>query len=211
MKRERLIGIYQIRNLVDGKLYVGSAIDILNRWSWHECKLEDGGHCNQKLLRAWRKHGAAAFIFEILECCERAQLLQREQFWLDKLDVVKVGYNIESIARSAAGRKWRASSKRKSSVSAKRVAADPAERKRRSDRAKRQHAAGTLGRATWKPGTAEAVAGKVGKSSSAFWAIPENKVWMSLALRRKPYVKPSDLRVKNGEGRPRAKYQPHTY
>ena len=42
-------GIYAIENKVNGKVYVGSAVDL--------------GHHSLKLQRAWDKHGAASFAF----------------------------------------------------------------------------------------------------------------------------------------------------
>lgn len=41
-------------------------------------------------MSAWLKHGEAAFVFSILERCEKSALFTREQFWIDQL---KPDYN----------------------------------------------------------------------------------------------------------------------
>jgi group I intron endonuclease len=151
MKRYKFrIGVYCIRNLINGKVYVGSAIDLLNRWSVHKTTLGNKSHHNKKLERAWHKYGAEAFAFEILEYCKKSELIEREQYWMDELEAVKNGYNLEKFARSALGRVWKPKSRRKASKSAVEVATRPGESERRSERAKRQHAEGRLGAATRK-------------------------------------------------------------
>lgn len=188
--RSELCGIYQIRNLVNGKCYVGSAVSIYRRWNLHEWQLEDKSHCNLKLQRAWNKYGPEAFVFEILELCPKSLLTSREQFWMDSLGVVKGGYNIEPTARSPLGRRWRKSSKEKASESALRVAADPEERRRRSERAKRQHAEGKLGRQTWTPAGERRWARKMKdidrsvpvQALKEYWLKPENRAKQSAKL-----------------------------
>jgi group I intron endonuclease len=59
-------GIYAIRNLQDGKLYIGSAINIERRWAVHSSQLKCRKHPNAKLQRAFDKHGEHAFVYEVL-------------------------------------------------------------------------------------------------------------------------------------------------
>lgn len=93
-------GIYRIRNLIDGKCYVGSAV----RFSWRETKhrlhLQRGTHHSRHLQHAWNKDGASAFVFELLIRCDRDDLLFYEQLFLDGW---KPEYNVWKQARSAAG------------------------------------------------------------------------------------------------------------
>lgn len=99
------------------------------------------------------------------------------------------------------GRKWNENQRRSHSTWAlELIAKDPAERKRRSDRAKKQHAEGKFGRAVWKPGTDLIVNKKVSAGMCAAWASPEKRKNMMKGLNRR----------KNGEGRPRANYRPET-
>lgn len=88
-------GIYAIRNTINGKVYVGSALDIRTRWYSHRCCLNKGTHGNQHLQWAWKKYGAEAFCFDVLEEeSDPDQLLLREAHWIDELDALTDGYNI---------------------------------------------------------------------------------------------------------------------
>lgn len=62
-------GIYRIRNLKDGKIYIGQGADILSRWRQHRYFLSKGNHTNRKLQSAWDHHGADSFIFEVVKEC----------------------------------------------------------------------------------------------------------------------------------------------
>lgn len=176
-------GIYVIRNLVNGRVYVGSAVDIISRWGVHEVGLESGKHFNRHLLRAWKQYGPEAFEFSILELCEKNTLAEREQYWMDLLEAVKLGYNQEPTARSPLGRKWKASSKRKASLSANISANTPEQKQMRSDRASRQHAEGKLGQATWKPGTAKRIGRKNKIKLKQNWADLDKRAKYLQALR----------------------------
>jgi group I intron endonuclease len=85
-----MVGIYRIKNLVNGKIYYGSSKDIKKRWRTHKNKLNNGKHHNSPLLNAWNKYGEENFIFEIIELCDEKILLEREQYYLD----LKPEYNI---------------------------------------------------------------------------------------------------------------------
>lgn len=104
-------GVYQIRNLVNGKRYIGSAsISLARRWIEHQSLLVNGQH-NNKLQNAWQKYGASAFIFEILEECPPRQCIKREQHYLDTLLFAsrqdkcfnQLGYNIRRVAENNLG------------------------------------------------------------------------------------------------------------
>ena len=76
-------GIYAIEHRASGRAYVGSAADLGKRWKAHVWHLNHGRHHCQHLQRAWRKEGAAAFTFLVLQECSREMLLFREQVWMD--------------------------------------------------------------------------------------------------------------------------------
>jgi group I intron endonuclease len=97
-------GVYVITNSINGKQYVGSASDIGNRFCAHLRQLRNGNHHNQKLLRAWRKYGNDAFIFEKLLICGIDKLTFYEQ---RAIDVLNPEYNICRIAGSVIGIKRR--------------------------------------------------------------------------------------------------------
>lgn len=96
-------GIYAIRHLESGKVYVGSASNISKRWSRHRKELHAGTHKNKHLQAAWNKYGEEAFVFEVLELT--IELDAREQFWIDKTGCLNAdkGYNYCPIARSTRG------------------------------------------------------------------------------------------------------------
>lgn len=96
-------GIYQIRNIVTGRVYVGSAVNFARRFALHRCNLRAGKHRNTKLQNAWNKYGEAAFVFERLLVCGREQLIGYEQACIDRFDSVISGYNVLAVAGSALG------------------------------------------------------------------------------------------------------------
>ncbi len=98
-------GIYKIENTIDGKCYVGSAVNIKSRWAQHNRHLSRSQHHSIKLQRAWDKYGSESFEFSILEICEpeKEVLLRREQYWIDLLDSASKGYNISPTAGSCQG------------------------------------------------------------------------------------------------------------
>lgn len=88
-------GIYQIRNKITNKVYVGSAKDFSKRWARHFLDLEKGKHCSIKLQRSYNKHGNV-FECSILEEIpyEKELIIERENFWISKLSSKENGYNI---------------------------------------------------------------------------------------------------------------------
>ena len=94
-------GIYAIENTVNGKIYVGSAVNLGRRFKDHRVHLNQGKHHSLKLQRAWNKYGAAVFVFKILEAIKNHnELVLREQYWIDTLDVLgDFGYNICPVLR----------------------------------------------------------------------------------------------------------------
>jgi len=94
-------GIYAIINMVNGKQYVGSAVDIRRRWLVHRWELRRGTHHSGILQRAWVKYGEHGFAFEVLEELADSQaLVPAEQRWIDAL---KPAYNVAPTAGSQLG------------------------------------------------------------------------------------------------------------
>ena len=86
MKRTKYIpsGIYQIRNIIDGKRYIGSSINVKTRMKDHRNQLLRVGHSNIHLQRAWNKYGEESFVFEIVQRCQKEDLLFSEQSEINK-------------------------------------------------------------------------------------------------------------------------------
>ena len=76
-------GIYQIRNLVNGNIYVGQTVDIKKRKQIHFYKLNKHQHHSVYLQRAFDKYGENNFIFEIILYCEKDCLTYYEQMIVD--------------------------------------------------------------------------------------------------------------------------------
>ena len=79
-------GVYEIVNKINGHRYVGSAVNIQNRWREHKSKLIRGRHHSRHLQNAWDKYGAGAFDFNVLELCFPWSLTDREKAWCLKLN-----------------------------------------------------------------------------------------------------------------------------
>lgn len=87
-------GIYQIRNLVNGKIYIGKGVDIGSRWSKHKRLLNANKHYNIHLQRAWNNYGGNSFDFSILEHCPIEQLDEREKYHIAIYKAEGLAYNL---------------------------------------------------------------------------------------------------------------------
>lgn len=109
--------IYAIVNNVTCDMYVGSAVVVNRRWSAHRRDLAKQCHHNTRLQRAYDKYGADAFDWEIVQFVDnKAELIAREQFWMDFFAPV---YNGRPIANSPLGTKHSAETRAKMSAAAK--------------------------------------------------------------------------------------------
>ena len=61
------IGIYQIKNVINGKSYIGKSVDIHSRKFQHKSALLKNKHHNSHLQASFNKHGEEAFRFRILK------------------------------------------------------------------------------------------------------------------------------------------------
>lgn len=76
-------GIYQIKNLINGNIYIGSSKNIYSREAKHKSSLRGGYHANNYLQNSWNKYKEDNFIFEIIEYCDENLLLDREQYYIN--------------------------------------------------------------------------------------------------------------------------------
>ena len=98
-------GIYEIKNLVTGKSYIGSAVNFVKRKRCHISTLQSGTHRNDKLQKSFNKHGIGCLEFKLILICSEKDLLMYEQLIIDYKDSVKNGYNILPTAGNRYGRK----------------------------------------------------------------------------------------------------------
>jgi group I intron endonuclease len=129
----KVSGVYCIRNLINGKIYIGSSVDIKKRWSFHKKTLDKNTHHNGRLQNAWNKYGADAFEFSILEVCFSFILIFREQHYMSTL---KPFYNIAPTAGSPLGVKHTAETKAKVSAAIKSRMTTPEARSKAAARMK---------------------------------------------------------------------------
>lgn len=116
-------GIYKIVNKTNGKIYIGSAINLRTRWNRHKSELRRNIHCNMILQRSWNRYGEESFQYEIVELIDDKNYLEnREQHWIDTYKSYErsVGYNILRKAYNSTGFKHDDESKRKISDANKR-------------------------------------------------------------------------------------------
>ena len=103
---KRPMGVYQIRNQVNGKVFIGRSLDLPGILNRHKFELTMGSHRNKALQGEWREFGAEKFLFEILDELKPARegphhddqedLAALEALWLDKLlPYGDRGYNAE--------------------------------------------------------------------------------------------------------------------
>lgn len=94
----RRSGIYGIRNLVNGKIYVGKTKDMYRRCGQYvyDFNTRRTGHLNDYLIKSIEKYGLGSFEFFPLEFCSNEQLSSRELFWIEHLNSTdrSVGYNL---------------------------------------------------------------------------------------------------------------------
>lgn len=101
-KTPRRSGVYQIRCIVTGQIYIGSAVNISARWAQHQRSLRQGSHVNRYLQQTWIRCGEENFEFTVVEYVSRPFLLRAEQLWIDKTRCAdrEIGFNIAFIAGS---------------------------------------------------------------------------------------------------------------
>jgi group I intron endonuclease len=119
-------GIYMIKNILNGKLYIGSTTDLSGRFYDHRCELRLNEHDSTHLQNAWNKYGESNFVFEVVEYIDfiddkllMKKLLEvREQYWMDQYPREQ-RYNIRTRAENNLGIKHTLEVKKKISENTK--------------------------------------------------------------------------------------------
>ena len=94
---QKVCGIYLLRNVVNGKVYVGQSVNCHMRLKQH-IKESKRNRSRSHLYKAMRKHGHDSFEMEILEevaMTTQDHLDDRECYWIKRLDACNpsTGYN----------------------------------------------------------------------------------------------------------------------
>ena len=108
-EREKVAGVFQIKNTVNGKVLLGSSLNLDGPLNRHRFMLSIGGHTNRSLQEDWSRDGADAFVFEVLEVVKVSdsphfnlsdELTLLEQIWLEQLQPFgERGYNRDTNIR----------------------------------------------------------------------------------------------------------------
>jgi biotin operon repressor len=61
------MGIYQIRNLKNGHIFIGGSPNLQAKITRHKAELRSGGNRNIELQKEWSEYGESGFVFEILD------------------------------------------------------------------------------------------------------------------------------------------------
>ncbi len=110
-ERKKPAGVFQVKNTRNGKVLLGSSLNLEGPLNSHKFMLTIGKHRNEALQKDWNTYGPEAFVFEVLEVVKVKddpnfnlddELTLLEQIWLEKLQPVgERGYNKDSRIRQA--------------------------------------------------------------------------------------------------------------
>ncbi len=100
----RPAGVYRIKNTANGRVFLGRAADLRGPLNRHRAQLEFGSHPNAELQEDWRRFGAGAFVFEVVETLPdkreegfdlEGELLLLAQVWAEREQPFGArGYNV---------------------------------------------------------------------------------------------------------------------
>ncbi len=104
---QQTMGVFQIRNLTNEKVFVGSSLNLDGIFNRHKFALNAGSHQNKALQADWNEFGAENFAFEILEELEPREQLDvkrelefLEDLWLENKEPFDPkGYNERKMTR----------------------------------------------------------------------------------------------------------------
>jgi len=104
-------GVFQVKNTANGKVLLGSSLNLEGPLNSHRFMLKIGSHRNKELQKDWDEYGPDNFVFEILEEVKvrddpnfnlKDELTLLEQIWLEKLEPFgERGYNLDAKIRQA--------------------------------------------------------------------------------------------------------------
>jgi len=110
-ERKKPAGVFQVKNTANGKVLLGSSLNLKGPLNRDKFMLTMGSHRNEALQQEWDEFGEDKFVFEILEVVEvkddenfnlKDELTLLEEIWLEKLQPFgEKGYNLNSKIRQA--------------------------------------------------------------------------------------------------------------
>ena len=110
-ERVKQAGVFQVKNTENGKVLLGSSLNLDGPLNSHKFMLTIGSHRNKILQQEWNEYGPDKFVFEILEVVKvkddpnfniSDELTLLEQIWLEELHPFgEHGYNTSPKIRQA--------------------------------------------------------------------------------------------------------------
>lgn len=96
------IGIYMVENKVNNKKYIGSSKNLRQRKNMHFYDLKHKRQTNPIFIEEYIKYGHENFEFKIIELCNKEDLLNKEQYYMDLYESYNTekGYNISPSAKN---------------------------------------------------------------------------------------------------------------
>lgn len=101
------IGVYTIRNTVNQRIFVGGARNLPGAMNRHRFELTNWAHRNAELQADWKRFGAQAFSFDVLDEVRQSQdpavdydteLANLLAMWGEELSVRgEQGYNLPVV------------------------------------------------------------------------------------------------------------------
>ena len=82
-------GVFQIKNKKNGKILIGSSIDLRAIWNRQRAQLNFGNHPNKELQNDWKKFGEETFEYEII-----TEIKEKED---EEIDFVKEVKELEEL------------------------------------------------------------------------------------------------------------------
>lgn len=99
----KISGIYKIQSIKKpDRIYIGSSVNVSNRWKGHLRDLKNGKHHSKKLQRHYDKYGVSDLHFSLLIGCDKDNLIPNEQFFIDSYTPY---FNVRITANSNLGLK----------------------------------------------------------------------------------------------------------
>ena len=82
--RERTMGVFQMKNNANGKIYIGGSTNLDALWGKEQFLLNIDGHTNRELQKEWKQFGSEHYSFLILETVKFEQKVRYD--YKDVLD-----------------------------------------------------------------------------------------------------------------------------
>jgi len=89
------MGIFQIKNLVNGKIFIGRGLNVQGIINSAKFQLAHGSHINSELQKDYKHFGEQNFSFEVIDYLDPKEdpdydysrdLASLEEIWIEKLE-----------------------------------------------------------------------------------------------------------------------------